>query len=226
MRSRRAGRTPDLEAEARSWADGLTRLLNNTVTNGIRLSAVVPSEGLCVVGCGLTKNSFTPQVVPLTVSQAWPRCYLFAVWTLALDAETAQLTVTQSKFALRADKRDGAEDLFSYEYGTDPDDEYPAAHLHVAGDSAPLRQLCERTGVNKQLRDLHFPVGGRRFRPSLEDVVEMLVTEGFVEARAGWREVVETSRRSFLTRQLRAAVRQDPETARAELAALDQSTVA
>ncbi|MDE0194427.1 MAG: hypothetical protein OXP08_02660 [bacterium] len=134
--------------------------------------------------------------------------------------------MTQSKFALRADKRDGAEDLFSYEYGTDPDDEYPAAHLHVAGDSAPLRQLCERTGVNKQLRDLHFPVGGRRFRPSLEDVVEMLVTEGFVEARAGWREVVETSRRSFLTRQLRAAVRQDPETARAELAALDQSTVA
>ena len=222
MQSRRAGRTPDLEAEARSWAKRLSELLNGTITNGVRLSAVVPSEGLCTVGRGLTKNSFTPKVIPLTVSQAQPRCFLFAVWTLALDEETARLTVTQSKCALRAGDGGEADDIFSYEYGTDPDGEYPEAHLHVAGDSPLLQQLCERTGANKRLRDLHFPVGGRRFRPSLEDVIEMLVIEGFVKSRDGWEDVIDSSRRAFLAGQLRAAVRQDPDTAREEFEALEE----
>lgn len=222
MRSRRPGQTPDLEAEARSWAERLSELLNGTITTGLRLSAVARPDGRCIVGRGLTKNSFTPKVIPVTVSQAQPRCFLFAVWTLALDEETARLTVTQSKIALRVDDGGDAEDIFSYEYGTDPDGDYPEAHLHVAGDSPLLQQLCERTGADKRLRDLHFPVGGRRFRPSLEDVIEMLVTEGFVTPRDGWSDVVEASRRAFQAGQLRAAVREDPDTARKELEALDR----
>lgn len=220
MRSRRAGQTPDLEAEARSWAKRLSELLNGSITQGIRLSAVGRSDGVCTVGCGLTKNSLAPKVIPLTTSQAKARCFLYAVWTLDLDDEGGRLTVTKSKIALRTDDGDGAEDIFSYEYGTDPDDEYPDAHLHVAGESPLLDELCEQMGARTRLRDLHFPVGGRRFRPSLEDVIEMLVTEGFVEARDGWRDVVEESRRAFQAGQLRAAVRRDPETARAELEAL------
>ena len=177
--------------------------------------------GRCVVARGVTRNSLYPQVVPLTISDAHARCFLYAVWTLDLDHESGRLTVTKSKIALRADDGDEAEDVFSYEYGSDPDDDYPEAHLHVAGDSPLLQQLCERTGANKRLRDLHFPVGGRRFRPSLEDVIEMLVAEGFVKSRDGWEDVIDSSRRAFLAGQLRAAVRQDPETAREELEALE-----
>lgn len=223
MRSRRAGQEPDLEAEARSWAKRLSELLNGSITQGIRLSAVARSDGACTVGCGLTKTSLTPMVIRLTTSQAKAHCFLFAVWTLALDDESGRLTVTKSKIALRADDGDAGDDIFSYEYGTDPDDEYPEAHLHVAGESPLLDELCQQTGKSTRLRDLHFPVGGRRFRPSLEDVVEMLVTEGFVKARDGWRDVVEASRQAFQEGQLRAAVRQDPETARAELQILDQA---
>lgn len=226
MQSRRAGRTPDLEAEARSWAKGLSKLLNGSITHGIQLSAIARSDGVCTVGRGLTKKSLAPQVIALTTSQAKARCFLYAVWTLGLDDESGRLTVTKSKIALRAHDGDGADDIFSYEYGLDPDDEYPEAHLHVAGESPLLDELCDQTGTSTRLRDLHFPVGGRRFRPSLEDVIEMLVTEGFVKARDGWHDVVEESRQAFQAGQLRAAVRQDPETARAELEALDQSTVA
>ena len=169
---------------------------------------------------GVTKIFLYPQVIPLTISDAPARCFLYAVWTLDLDQETDRLTVIKSKIALRTDDGDEAEDVFSYEYGTDPDDDYPEAHLHVAGDSPLLQQLCRRTGVDKRLRDLHFPVGGRRFRPSLEDVIEMLVTEGFVNHRNGWHEVVKESRREFAEGQLRAAVRRDPDTARDELEAI------
>lgn len=223
MRSRRAGRKADLEGRARSWADGLSDLLNHTITDGIRLGAVVRQDGLCTVARGVTKKSLTPDVIRLTISQAPPRCYLYAAWTLAIDGKSDRLTVTKSKIALRTDDGDAAEDIFSYEYGTDPDDEYAEAHLHVAGESPLLDELCQQTGKSTRLRDLHSPVGGRRFRPSLEDVVEMLVTEGFVKARDGWRDVLEASRRAFQEGQLRAAVRQDPETARAELEILDQA---
>ena len=222
MQSRRAGQTPDLEAEARSWADGLTDLLNGTITHGIRLSAVVRGDGLCTVACGVTRKSLTPEVIPLTISQAPARCFLYAAWTLDIDSESGRLTVTKSKFALRNDNEREADDIFRYEYGTDPDDEYPEAHLHVAGDSPLLQELCERTGTNKHLGDLHFPVGGRRFRPSIEDIVEMLITEGFVAARGEWKQVVAASRQDFLKRQLRLAVRQDPVTAREELEAIGQ----
>lgn len=174
-------------------------------------------DGLCAVALGVRKSSLAPGVIPLTISQAPARCFLYAAWTLDIDSESDRLTVTKSKFALRTSNGEEAEDIFLYEYGTDPDDEYPEAHLHVLGDSQPFQELCKRTGTNKQLRDLHFPVGGRRFRPSLEDVVEMLVTEEFVQARDGWKEVVAASRRTFQAGQLRAAVRQDPDTARGEL---------
>ena len=221
-RSRRAGQTPDLEAEARSWAKRLSELLNGTITTGLRLSAVARPDGRCIVGRGLTRTLLAPKVIPLTLSQAEARCFLYAAWTLDLDQDSRRLTVTKSKIALRADDGGDAEDIFSYEYGTDPDGDYPEAHLHVAGDSPLLQQLCERTGADKRLRDLHFPVGGRRFRPSLEDVIEMLVTEGFVTPRDGWSDVVEASRRAFQAGQLRAAVREDPDTARKELEALDR----
>ena len=223
MQSRRAGQTPDLEAEARSWADGLSDLLNRTITDGVRLSAVVRQGGLCTVARGVTKTSLAPDVIPLTISQAPARCFLYAAWTLDIDSESDRLTVTKSKFALRNDDQEG-KDIFSYEYGTDPDEEYPEAHLHVAGESPLLEQLCERTGADKRLRDLHFPVGGRRFRPSLEDVIEMLVAEGFVKARPGWEDAIDASRRAFQAGQLRAAVRQDPGPAREELEALDRET--
>lgn len=48
----------------------------------------------------------------------------------------------------------------------------------------------------------------------------MLITERFVAARKGWKQVVEASRQEFLRRQLRLAVRQDPVTAGAELEAI------
>lgn len=56
-------------------------------------------------------------------------------------------------------------------------------------------------------------MGGRRFRPTLEDICEFLIVERLVEHRAGWAETLERSREAFQEKQLRAAIRRFPEVA-------------
>jgi hypothetical protein len=61
----------------------------------------------------------------------------------------------------------------------------------------------------RELSRLHLPVGGRRFRPTLEDVIEFLVIEKLAEPRAGWRDVLDQRRREWERIQLKAAIRAD-----------------
>lgn len=110
----------------------------------------------------------------------------------------------------------------TYDYERNPAHGYPAAHVQVNGHSPALDELCQRAEVRKELKDLHLPVGGRRFRPTLEDLIEFLIIEGFAEARSDWRRVLERPRRAWEERQLRAAVRRHPGAARRELDDLDR----
>jgi hypothetical protein len=71
------------------------------------------------------------------------------------------------------------------------------------------------------LKDYHFPVGGRRFRPTLEDIIEFLVLERLVEAHHGWEDAAGEHRSEWDRRQLRAAVRRDPETAMEQLRSMN-----
>jgi hypothetical protein len=67
---------------------------------------------------------------------------------------------------------------------------------------------------------MHLPVGpreGRRFRPSLEDVIEFLVVEDLVEARPKWQDALNATRSPFQELQLKAAVRRNQELAKAAL---------
>lgn len=70
---------------------------------------------------------------------------------------------------------------------------------------------------------LHLPVDGRRFRPTLEDLIELLIVEQLVDARPGWKELVEQGRAGFQRIQLAAAVRSDRSTATDALHDLDIS---
>jgi hypothetical protein len=60
------------------------------------------------------------------------------------------------------------------------------------------------------MSDLHFPVGGSRFRPSLEDVLDMLVRELGVDHEPGWRDALATGRERWRRMQIRAVVRDAP----------------
>jgi hypothetical protein len=212
---------PDLDDQARQFADDLSDLLNRTVTNGIRLSAVVTPNGTTLVGRGLTPRNFTSETVPLCKGRNPPRIWLRVAFVLELDDERRYLTVTKSDYSVCLDEA-GASVLAHYDYAREPDNEYPAAHVQVNGSNPDLVELYERLCAPvRELGHLHFPVGGRRFRPTLEDLIEFLVLEELVEGHAGWQEVIATHRGGWERLQLRAAVRRDPDTALAQLRDMD-----
>jgi hypothetical protein len=96
--------------------------------------------------------------------------------------------------------------LFRWEYLRQPESNVPCAHFHIhahrdeavyllltgKGSNTRIKkraaQLDANAQVVPQLSDLHFPVGGPRFRPSLEDVIQFLVEEFGIDCEAGWKD--------------------------------------
>lgn len=136
---------------------------------------------------------------------------------LEQDEKDEYLTGRQSVMLLST-SADPADTLLHYDYERDKPDGYPDAHLQVCASSKPWKRIGVRLdGTTRPLERMHLPVGGRRFRPTLEDVIEFLVTEGLAEAKPLWKEAVEAGHEDFRKKQLRAAIRRDPETARSAL---------
>jgi hypothetical protein len=63
------------------------------------------------------------------------------------------------------------------------------------------------------LERLHLPVGDRRFRPTLEDLVEFLIMEKLADPHRRWKSAIDAGRAGFQDKQLKAAVRRHPDTA-------------
>ncbi|MFC0247381.1 hypothetical protein ACFFIO_02585 [Citricoccus parietis] len=63
------------------------------------------------------------------------------------------------------------------------------------------------------MQELHFPMGGHRFRPALEDVLEMLIDEFGIDNDQNAREALKRGRLVWRQTQTKSAVRDDPESA-------------
>jgi len=205
-------RRPDLAREGRAFAGQLEETLNRSVTDGLSLSVCMDPMGRAVVGKGVSKGRLEGEPVPLTVSRAKPRLAIYAIQTLDFDATKRFLTTTKSCFALQTAST--AKPIVTYDYTHNRPNEYPRAHFHVHGEAVAIQDMLMQCGRSKHKPDdLHFPVGGQRFRPCLEDLIEFCILERLVQARNGWEKTLEESRRRFHENQLQAAVRHDPEIA-------------
>ena len=58
-----------------------------------------------------------------------------------------------------------------------------------------------------------LPVGGHRFRPSMEDLLYFTINECGFRAKENWEATLLSTRREWLDTQCRAAVRDSPEVA-------------
>jgi hypothetical protein len=135
-----------------------------------------------------------------------------------LDDERVHLTDARSLVGLYAGPDPNGE-IIRYDYNRDITN-YPEAHVHLTGSCEPYDELCRRAGLDrKALARRHFPVGGRRYRPTLEDLIEFLIREGMVEHHNEWKRVVNEHRDRFHAIQLQAAVRRNPALAAEQLAA-------
>lgn len=202
-------RRPDLKSQAREFAGDLTELLNRTVTDGIRLRSYMDQRGRAVIGYEVSEKNPVGDCVPLTISKAPARLYLSVLHTLELDDSETLLTTDKSTYTLQADSDTAP--ILTYDFVRKPPNEFPEAHIHIHGNSDVLRGMlhASRRGKDKPA-DLHLPVGGRRFRPCLEDVSEFCILERLVTPRQGWRSALNNSRDEYHHRQLRAAVHRNP----------------
>jgi hypothetical protein len=171
----------------------------------------------------------TSEDINLAIDTSDPvRLWLKVGYLVRLDDSGEHLAVDTSFFSLVIDSK-SQRPVIRVEYdrgrGSEPDDESgsqhrrSAAHVQVHGSSDELAYVQGPRGATKlrALKDFHIPVGGRRFRPTLEDFIDFLGTEELIPLHPGWFEVVSRHRRDWLELQLRAAVRHDPAVAVTQL---------
>jgi hypothetical protein len=187
----------------------MTSLLNSTVTDRASVRAV--RYGSVVnVGTGIGPRPAEGRAVRLrTVVGA----YLWLRLESELFADEAgYLTVQKSTWSLLSGE-DGESTILHYDYERDKEG-YAEAHLQVAGRMSALEEHLEAVGRKRsRMQHLHLPVGGRRFRPALEDLIEFLIDERLVEAKPHSKPVLERSRAAYQDIQLLAAIRRRPEKA-------------
>ncbi|MDK6259662.1 hypothetical protein QP119_04390 [Corynebacterium frankenforstense] len=140
------------------------------------------------------------------------------------------LTISQSTIAVwPLAKRRGTQ-LFRYDYLRKPGREIPAAYLQVAAHRDQFTHLLGFPGRGthrsrgRAKRDLsakvpsvaeyHFPLGGPRFRPCLEDILESLRAEFGLEVDTNkWKTTPRKARDEWHRIQLTAAILDDPRVA-------------
>lgn len=208
-----------LDSQARRFATETSELLNGTVTDGVRISSLTTPSGARIMGAGLKKSQPEPSPIPISPSGTKPCVYLYLFHSYGLDPEGLHLTMSSSTLSVyTSEQMEDDQLVVGIDYIREPANRYPGSHMHVSGERSDLDAIYlgdERR--SRKLRDLHLPVGGRRFRPSLEDVVEFMVTEDMVAPREGWRQVLDQSRERWFSLQLQAAVRRNQEVAASAL---------
>lgn len=201
-----------LTGPARAFAQEVQEVLNKTVCNGAVVRAVVSwdkSLGQSIVIVGTNLDGLIAQPVALCIDQKKPSSWLEAQFRCDLDDRGRFLMFLSSYFGIYAP--DGVAQLCHYDYERNKEG-YPAAHVQIDGHCPTLGALPGRRTAD-ELGKLHFPVGGRRYRPTIEDMIEFVIFEGFAGGRTGWEQVIAEHRQTFHQNQLRAAVRRHPEIA-------------
>jgi len=209
-------RASRLEPKAAEFADTLSEVLNATLTRGVRLRAVtIPgSIPLAFVGNGITVRNYDEgRGFKLGRKRGCPQLHMSVFYALDAEAGTDYLRVRTSLVMVALDL-EMREELLHIDYEREKRDGYPEAHMQVAATSPEWKRAL---GTSKDLSKLHFPVGGRRFRPALEDVIEFLIVESLAAPHGQgevWRTKLDARREGFRRIQLAAAIRQDPDFAR------------
>jgi hypothetical protein len=218
-------RDRQVKQKAQGFADELSNLLNKTVCRGVRLNSVRdPGRKVVWVGYRISESELTSAEAFELSTGKRSGIYCGLSIQLGLDDEGVYLMVQNSFMGLFPDSR-MTKTLCHFDYERDKQDNYPEAHMQIEASSEAWEEVLKRSDSagdrERTLAKLHLPVGGRRFRPTLEDIIEFVVSERLVEPHPGWKAVVEESRASFQEKQLRAAIRRSPDVARQAMRDLD-----
>ena len=167
--------------------------------------------------------------IPLCVDKV-PMLDLVVGYRCTWDHAQQYLAVQESSIVVFA-VAGSTEPLFRFDYVRSPQSRHvPSAHIQVHAHRDAVTYVMSRCGrgsrrsrrragenergsVVPRLAELHLPLGGQRFRPCLEDVLQMLIEELGVDARRGREKAVRAGRHRWRMNQIAASVRDSPETA-------------
>lgn len=171
-------------------------------------------------------NTHNPEGIPLTV-EGRIILRLDYRYQCSFKDGSSYLQVDDSSITLRAESDPAP--IVHYDYVRNVRGSIPAAHIniHASNDSATKAMLAcgtRKQGKNRRksfieegkfptFSSLHFPVGGDRFRPGLEDVLQMAATEFAIDLQHGWQDALECSRQDYRIKQIQALVREFPDIA-------------
>ncbi len=221
-----------LAGEAEAFAARLLDLLSAVIPEeGSPLNIVVrpnPASNRVMIGPTITgtgKNPTQFDGIPLRRSvdpiDSPPPLELRLSFSLTLNDTATHMAVHSSVFGLDVgpDPQRSVRPVFRVEYVRNPKS-VPAAHIHFHAESSELGWIYGTSGsALRRFDSIHFPVGGRRFRPTIEDVLIMLDREEiFTDWKTPeWRSIVEQSRDESESRQAGAAAARFPDEAAATL---------
>ena len=147
-------------------------------------------------------------------------------FSLASDRSGKWLKVRGSKFAVVPEGK--GTPFFRYDFDSEARS-VPEAHINihahrddliavlVGGGRGTVAKARRRGFVDRgrlpRVSSVHFPVGGKRFRPCLEDVLEAVMQEFGLDGQPGFQKVLDAGRTRYRDRQLRASVRDQPDAA-------------
>lgn len=198
-----------------------------------KFTAVLGSRNVWVT---VLQESSSPETSPIVFCQdGKPRIEVVAEFWLSWDSASTYLRAERSN--IRVMPFGKGEAMWRYDYLRNAEwkpvsylhvhahrDE--AVHLMLTGTNQRSKRRLSQDNFRSGLSDLHFPLGGDRFRPCLEDVLEMLIQEFGVDSAPGALEAIQINRQAWRTKQVGAAVRDHPESAAASLRELGYSVEA
>ena len=161
-----------------------------------------------------------------------PALFLRAKFTVEVDGENSYLRVVSSTIGLWVDVTVGRRPprpVVRVEY--DRRHSVPgraAAHVHIHANSPELAWIYGTSAqAAPDLHALHFPAGGQRFRPTLEEFLFFLDRENlFTNWKDGWEPRLIESLKDWEGLQARATVRRYPAEAAGTLEALGYAVTA
>lgn len=172
----------------------------------------------------ITIAQVEPAGVPLTVDGE-THFRLLAQYRCAWNSDQRFFAIESSSITVHIEGVN--EPFFHVDYARDGSETVPVAHLnvHAHRDEVVWAMLMARTkrgkarhaaaarGTITRISALHFPLGGHRFRPGLEDVLEMMINEFGIDRAPVAITALRAGRRRFRAIQVSSAVADDPETA-------------
>lgn len=221
-----------LDAAARAFADELTATVQGVlgVDTGRFVAVRAPRTRDHGRSTRVVVRTAYNKALPLTIAGA-PALELIADFRCKWDHRGTYLAVHQASWAVRP--VDIGEPLFRYEFEAGMTSRLPSAHLHVHGHRdefvfqmfrgatgrprSRASNVAGGSGALPRLSNLHFPLGGPRMRPCLEDLLDFIIEEFRIDTAPGYKQVLDEGRKRWRRRQIGASVRDAPAVAAAVL---------